>query len=230
MAQVHSLITVAGRNKLAAKVAAGQSLVLTEIALGSGDRFPGGGETALQTESYRGAITASGTEPLEPNAMWFNLYVQASVPTMFIQEIGLFDEDGVLFAISRYSHPVPKFGPDSSNLSDNTFRIVVVFSDVENIVIQTSPVAGLTAETLPEHLPWATPAEAGDIATSEKLVDPANLWLQLTAFARAIIMINTREIGCWARQAEFDRRLQKLEGRRERVGQELANLHEKLDN
>lgn len=170
MAQRHSIVTVVGRNKEAAKTANNQPMVFTEIALGDGTRFPSGGETALENEVHRGQITDSGVESAEPNAVWFDLYVPANVNTFYAQEIGLFDEDGLLYAVSRFDQPVPKFGPDSSSLSDNTFRIVVVFSDTENVLVNISPVAGITAENLPQHLPFATDAQASETSTLGKIM------------------------------------------------------------
>ena len=175
MAQRHSIVTVIGRNKEVAKLAAAESFVLTEIALGDGDRYPAGGETELENELHRGVVTGSGVEAGEPNAVWFDLYVPANVATFHSQEIGLFDEDGVLYALSRYDAPVPKFGPDSTSLSDQTFRIVVVFSDTENIVVTLNPVAGITPDTLSGHLPWATDAEAKDLLQENRIIDPMRL-------------------------------------------------------
>ncbi|PHR92519.1 MAG: hypothetical protein COA78_33380 [Blastopirellula sp.] len=165
MAQQHSLVTVVGRNKHIAKVAANAAIIFTEIALGDGASYPSGGETALQNEIHRGLITGSGVEPGEPNAVWFDLFVPANVATFHAQEIGLFDEDGILYAVSRYETPVPKFGPDSSSLSDNTFRIVVVFSDTENIIISLSSISGLTPDNLQAHLPFATDPEFANTDT-----------------------------------------------------------------
>lgn len=180
MVHRHSIVTVAGRNKEAAKTAVNQPVVFTEIALGSGNRYPAGGETTLQTEVYRGQITGSGVEAGEPNAVWFDLYVPANVNTFYTQEIGLFDEDGVLYALSRFDQPVPKFGPDSTALSDNTYRIVVIFADTENVVVHLDPVAGITSSTLPQHLPWATLPQAKDPEQEERIIDPKRLHAVLT--------------------------------------------------
>ena len=169
MVERHSIVTVVGRNKEIAKMAVNQAVIFTQIALGDGTRFPSGGETTMENELYRADITGSGVEPGEPDAVWFDLYVPANVATIQVQEIGLFDEDGVLYALSRFDQPVPKFGPDSTALSDQTFRIVVVFSDTENILVTLSPVAGVTPETLPQHLPWAIDPEFADDTTTGKI-------------------------------------------------------------
>ena len=171
MPQLHSIVTTVGRNKHIAKIAENAAIVFTEIALGDGAAYPSGGETELNNEIHRGLITGSGVEPGEPDAVWFDLYVPADVDTFHAQEIGLFDEDGILYAVSRYETPVPKFGPDSANLSDNTFRIIVVFSDTENILVTLSPVTGLTAETLTAHLPWATDEEAAEPTTDDRIIE-----------------------------------------------------------
>lgn len=143
---LHSIVTVVGKNKEAAKKAANEPIVLTEIALGSSARYPSGGETALETEVHRGAISGSGVEANAPNVTWFDLYVDSTVGTFQAQEIGLFDEDGLLYAISRFDAPVPKFGPDASSASDNTFRIRVVIADTENVVVEVDAIHGVSGD------------------------------------------------------------------------------------
>lgn len=150
MAQKHSIVTKAGRNAEAAAAGNATPMIFSHIALGDGARYPAGGETALENELHRGEITESGVELAEPNAVWFDIYVPADVTTFYAQEIGLFLEDGTLYALSRFEVPVPKFGPDSTSLSDNTFRIVVVFADTENVVVNLS--AGIGVTTMPALL------------------------------------------------------------------------------
>jgi len=182
MPQMHSIVTVAGRNRLAAKIAAGENLVFTRIALGSGDRYPSGGETTLEAEVHRGEITGSGVDEATPGAMWFDLYVDATVDTFHAQEIGLFDEDGILFALSRFDQPVPKFGPDSSSLSDNTFRIVVVFSDTENIVVNAHPIGGVShTRTISTA---AGLSGGGDLSTDRTLETDWSTLLDASALGR----------------------------------------------
>lgn len=175
MAQRHSIVTVAGRNKEAQKTANNEAIIFTHIALGDGQRYPFGGETELENEVHRGAISGSGTEAAEPNAVWFDLYVPANVNTFYVQEIGLFDEDGVLYALARFDQAVPKFGPDSTSLSDGTFRVVVVFADTENINVTLSPVAGLTPDNLPAHLPLATKLQRGIVELATEVEAMAGL-------------------------------------------------------
>lgn len=139
MTILHSITTVAGHNKEAAKKALNQPVVFTHIALGDDDRYPTGGETELGNEVHRGAITGKGTVPGVPNATFFDITVPDDVATFFAREIGLIDEDGVLYALSRYDAPIPKFGPDSANQSAFTFRIIVIFSATANIVIEVDP-------------------------------------------------------------------------------------------
>lgn len=138
-----SIITVAGRNKRALKSSQNLPIVFTHIALGSGDRYPSGGETELENEIYRGNITSSGTLQNSPNTFWFELYVEADVETLQVQEMGLFDEDGILYALTRFPFPAVKFGPDAEASSDNTYRILIVEADVENIVVRTQSILGV---------------------------------------------------------------------------------------
>ncbi|EFO30930.1 putative phage tail Collar [Roseibium sp. TrichSKD4] len=212
MAARHSIVTVTGRNKEAAQKAANLPVRFTEIALGSGNRYPAGGETTLQAEVHRGQITGSGVMAGEPNAVWFDLYVAADVATFYAQEIGLFDEDGVLYALSRFDQPVPKFGPDSASLSDNTFRIVVVFSDTENVVVETSPVTGLTPETLSQHLPWAQDKHFADPANETNIPRIRQIHEEFGPQSDALIAGFARVTEILTHQVVLDNRQRRLMG------------------
>ena len=193
MAQQYSVVTSAGRNKLAEKIANNAAIALTEIALGSGAAYPSGGEIELETEVHRGLITGSGVYQGQPDAVFFDLYVDANVATFHAQQIGLFDEDGILYAISRFDAPVPKFGPASDSISDQTFRIVVKFSDIENVVVNVNPVAGLTADNLPNFLPWASDPEFNNKATEGRIAHPKQIHTLLaihSAFTADILKNN----------------------------------------
>lgn len=185
-----SIITVAGRNKEALQQSQNLPVTFTDIALGTGDRYPGGGETALQDEVYRGAITGSGTDANAPNVYWFDLYVPASVPTMQVREMGLFDEDGILYAITRFPSPAVHFGPGSAGSSDNTYRINVVVADTANINVTVSPIHALTSDR--QVLTDKGLAGGGDLSTDRTIVTD---WSNLTGNSALAIndLLNIRQ-------------------------------------
>lgn len=168
MAQQNSIVTNVGLNLQAAKAASGEAIVFTHIALGDGDRIPAGGETTLENENYRAQITNSGVEPAQLNTAYFEIYVPAEINTFTVQEIGLISEDGTLYALTRTETPIIKYGPDSTTLFSYTFRILVTFSDLENIVVQMSPIGAVTGDTLPDFMPWATQEEF-DASTENRI-------------------------------------------------------------
>lgn len=127
----YAIMTNTGRAKEAAALAAGTSLTMTEIAWGDGDHSPSGGETALQSETGRKAIQASGTVDGQTDAAFFEIELAVTDGPFTIREAGLFDADGDLLAIARYDPPVNKPLDSVSAL----LRLNVVFSDLESLVI-----------------------------------------------------------------------------------------------
>ena len=139
MASSYSLMTAVGRNKEAAALANGAALKITEIAIGDGDRIPSGGETELLNEVHRKPVAASGPVTGYPNAAFFDMHLEAQEGPFVIREAGLFDQAGAMIAIVRYNPPINKpIALDSGQSAEATLRILVVFSDLENLVLQIS--------------------------------------------------------------------------------------------
>ena len=105
-AQYYSLITNAGLLKEAAASSVGGSPVnLTHIAVGDGNGAnyePTGTQTALVNESYRTALTHVVIDGNNPNQLIVEGVISEEVGSFYIREVGIFDEDGVLFAIGKY--------------------------------------------------------------------------------------------------------------------------------
>lgn len=128
----YAIMTNLGRNKEAAALANGTALSITEIAWGDGDRSPGGGETTLLNEVGRKQIQGNGLVQDALNTAFFEILLDANEGPFVIRESGLFDSDGDLVAIARYDPPINKPKDTVTAL----VRIHVVFSDLENLVLQ----------------------------------------------------------------------------------------------
>lgn len=128
----YAIMTNVGRNKEAAAMANGTALAITEIAWGDGDRSPGGGETALLNEVGRKAIQGTGQVSGALNTAYFEILLDENEGPFTVKEAGLFDDDGDMIAVARYDPPINKPTLTISVL----LRIQVVFSDLENLVLQ----------------------------------------------------------------------------------------------
>lgn len=128
----HAILTNTGRSKEAAALANATALDIAEIAWGDGDYSPSGGETALVNETGRKAVQSTGVDPGSPNVAFFDVLLTEEEGPFTIREAGLFDVDGDLIAIAKYDPAIPKPVDTVSAL----LRLMVVFSDLENMVVQ----------------------------------------------------------------------------------------------
>ena len=128
----YAMLTNVGRNKEAAALANGVALEIAELAWGDGTRIPAGGETALENEQGRKPVAAQGVTAGAINTAYFEVLIAENEGPFVIREAGLFDVDGDMIAVAHYDPPVNKpLDTVSAHL-----RINVVFSDLENLVIQ----------------------------------------------------------------------------------------------
>ncbi|HOW51737.1 MAG TPA: phage tail protein [bacterium] len=98
-------ITSAGLAKLTAAHQSGTPLALTHIAVGDGDGSypsPTPADTVLVNEVYRAAITGNTVHPSRSNWQVLEMVIPANQGGWTIREVGVFDEDGDLFAVGKY--------------------------------------------------------------------------------------------------------------------------------
>ena len=130
-----TILTNIGRNKEAQAIAADAPINITHMAWGDGTRIPAGGETALENEVGRKAVMAKGITPESLNTVFFEILLAEDEGPFTIREVGLFDEDNDMIAIAKYDPPVNK----PLDHVSATLRINVVFSNLENLIIQVDP-------------------------------------------------------------------------------------------
>ncbi len=111
---------------VAAAVAAdgqGLQLDITQIALGSGDWSPGIAATALNTEVKR--LSVFGATVLAPDRIHVTIR-DDSADVYDLREIGLYDENGDLFAIYAQSAPIVSKSADAKVLLTATIPLTTV--------------------------------------------------------------------------------------------------------
>ena len=132
----YSIVTRAGRNAEALAKANGTPLVFSEIALGDGTRSPVGVETALENEIERKPIVATGVVDGAVDHAFFDIFLAAEDGPYTVREMGLFLNDGTLYAVSKVDPAFPKTTVVSGQPSEHTLRMVVIISDIANVVIE----------------------------------------------------------------------------------------------
>ena len=131
--EYYSIITNAGLLKNAAANAPGGSLVnLTHLAVGDASYNPTGTATALQNEKHRTTLTHVVIDEDNPNQLIVEAVINETVGPFYIREVGIFDENGDLFAIGKYPET---FKPDLPAGSGKRLyiRMILGFASSPNV-------------------------------------------------------------------------------------------------
>lgn len=150
------IVTLTGQAKFAAAAAdGGAPIVLETLAIGDGGGSP---ITPLETatdlvnEVHSVSISAAEVDPTNPN--W--LVVTATIPSeagpFTIREVGLFDEDGDLIAISDYPatlKAVTSMGVDTTLV----IKMILVVSDTANVQVTLNNDGYATQEWVLAQIP-----------------------------------------------------------------------------
>ncbi|MHA6912986.1 phage tail protein [Ralstonia pseudosolanacearum] len=137
-----TILTAVGRNKLAAAVAAGTQLALTQMAVGDGDNGayynPIEGQTALKHEVWRGAINHLYVDPNNANWIVAELVIPDDVGGWYIREVGLFDSAGALFAVGKYPESYKPILSSGSN-KQLYVRMIMEVSNTSAVTLLVDP-------------------------------------------------------------------------------------------
>lgn len=132
-----TLITDLGETKLAQASGSGSQVVITEIALGDGNGAvyaPWFGMTALRREQARRAIDSRIF--LSSNSWRVRAEFPPDTPSFFVREIGWFDEDGDLIAVTAGTDMTARQTGGLAYLAE----LVLDFSQVtDGLVIVNAP-------------------------------------------------------------------------------------------
>lgn len=133
----YTLYTDKGRKRINELLAEGKDLTFTHIAVGDGGGFvydPEAGQESLRREVYRGSINAKLVDPDDPNQIIFQLVIPVSVGGFYIREAGLFDESGLMIAVSKTSESYKPNVTDGSG-KEVKLSFIMALSNAENITI-----------------------------------------------------------------------------------------------
>lgn len=135
-----SLITIAGREKIAAAIASGQAVVISDMSVGDGGgnaADPNEAQTSLIGERFRTRLNSLKLSDAE-NVIIAEMIIPPEVGGFTIREAALFDEDGVCMAVANVPETYkPALAEGSGRFT--IIRIWLAVSSVESVELITDP-------------------------------------------------------------------------------------------
>jgi len=95
------LITTVGLAKIAAALAGGDAVNITEVAVGDADTTPAVGLTSLGNEVWRGAVNSVAPVAADTSRVLVEAKVPSASGGWTMREAGAFDADGDLIIVAR---------------------------------------------------------------------------------------------------------------------------------
>jgi phage-related tail fiber protein len=226
-----SLLTLRGRQKLAAALAGGQPVQLTEMAVGDGRNGayynPSETQVALEHEAFRAGINMLYPDPDNPAWAVAELVIPDEVGGFYVREVGVFDADGELFAIGKFPE---SFKPvlDSGSGKQLYVRQIMEVSNAQSVTLIIDPsIVMASREFVDQQIAAASDAIKGridrmDFKNSVRAATTANIVLAglqtldgiaLAAGDRALVKnqddgrtngIYAIAVGAWSRASDAD--------------------------
>ncbi|MDR5868097.1 phage tail-collar fiber domain-containing protein [Halomonas koreensis] len=141
MPQFYTLLTDTGQAKLANAVALGDTIEITELAVGDGNGSlptPDSSAESLINELRRAPINTSDTDPDNPSWIVVEQVLPPDVGGWTIREIGIFDVDGDLIGIGNYPETYKPVLAEGSSRTQ-TVRFVLEVSDTGAVTLKVDP-------------------------------------------------------------------------------------------
>jgi phage-related tail fiber protein len=137
MATYKALLTTAGAAKIAAATAGGTQVKITQMAVGDGGgklKTPDAKQTKLINEVYRANLNRLSIDAKNSNYLVAELVIQPEIGGFWMREMGLYDADGVLIAVSNMAESYkPELAEGSGRLQ--TLRMVLIVSEINTIAL-----------------------------------------------------------------------------------------------
>ena len=147
MSEFYAIVTKVGREKIAAHLAAGEPLHLSEMCVGDGNGAyctPDEARRALVHETWRGSVFSVTTDADEPHLVTVEAVIGATSGGFVIREVGVCDADGTLIAHGNFPETM-KLTESAGVPSEVVIRMsfVVASSDAAQILVRDSALASI---------------------------------------------------------------------------------------
>lgn len=147
-AKYYTILTQTGKAKVANAAALGRQIKLTHLAVGDGNGSeydPTEDQISLRGENYRTPISNLGTDEQNPNWVIAEGMIPVDVGSWFVREVGLFDEDGDLFAIGKYPETYKPTLAEGTG-RDLYIRFIMVVSNTDTIDMKVDPTVAIATK------------------------------------------------------------------------------------
>jgi hypothetical protein len=135
MSTFKSVVTTLGQSRIAATIAAGTDINITQLAVGDGNgkaTTPVATQTKLVKEVYRTPLNSLKLDPTHGNWVIAEAVITASVGGFWMREMGLFADDGTLIAVCNMADTYKPTLAEGSGRTQ-TLRMVIAVSNTEAI-------------------------------------------------------------------------------------------------
>ena len=140
MGQYYTIVTNKGTEKIAKMIATGQKITLDKMKFGDSNGVyyePSVKQTALKNVKYECQVNTIKVENLDINNTIKNVIkvegiIPASEGGFYIREVGVFDSDGDLIAVGKYSESY-KPTPSEGTAKELIVRLVLDVDTIENV-------------------------------------------------------------------------------------------------
>lgn len=135
MSTFKSVVTTLGQARIAAAIAAGTDINITQLAVGDGNgkaTTPVASQTKLVKEVYRTPLNSLKLDPSHGNWVIAEAMLSASVGGFWMREMGLFSSDGALIAVCNMADTYKPTLAEGSGRTQ-TLRMVIAVSNTEAI-------------------------------------------------------------------------------------------------
>ncbi|AXD45523.1 phage tail protein [Salmonella enterica] len=133
-----TVVTTAGAARLAAAtVPGGKKVSITAMAVGDGGgklSEPDAGQTKLVNEVWRHALNKISQDNRHSNYIVAELLIPPEVGGFWVRELGLYDDEGALIAVSSLAESYKPALAEGSGRTQ-TCRMVIVVSSVESVAL-----------------------------------------------------------------------------------------------
>lgn len=144
----YTILTKVGQAKIANAIAYGRQLQITQFALGDGNGTgyePDENQTALKHEVYRANVSNVIVSDENINMLEINMAVPADQGGWVVREMGIYDAEGDLIAISKTPDD-PKPGAGSGAAKDVVYRLFIVVANTDAVEIKIDPTVAVATK------------------------------------------------------------------------------------
>ena len=139
--QFYTILTRAGKAKIANATALGVKVNLTKFQVGDGGGSyynPSEDQTQLRNKVWEGNISSISVDNTTPNWIVLEVIIPSDIGGFMIREVGVFDDGGNLIAIGKYPETY-KPAVQNGSTKDLYIRMILEVSNTSSVTLKVDP-------------------------------------------------------------------------------------------